>query len=93
MGARCVCKRCARVTNRKAQSHRVHTFKLVKAFIKGGSTGSSDTAEGVKKRTFRKTTAEACELPAGCLHPLLCASREAFVECVLCSESAYVPGS
>ena len=73
-------KRCARMTHGKAGSHRVHIFKLVKAFIKGESTGSADTAEGVKKRTFGKTTAEACERPAGCLHPLLCASREAFVE-------------
>ena len=35
----------ARVTTLKTPSHRVHTFKLVKAFIKGGSTGSADTAE------------------------------------------------
>ena len=44
--------------------------KFSKTCIKGGSTGSADTAEGVKKRTFRKTTARACDLPAGCLHPL-----------------------
>jgi len=44
-----VCTRCARVTNGKALSYRVHNFKLVQAFIKGGSTGSADTGQSVKK--------------------------------------------
>jgi len=65
-----VCKRCSRVTNGKAWSHRVHIFKLVKTFIEGGSTGSTVKVQGFKKRTCGKTTAEGSELPAGCLDPL-----------------------
>jgi len=40
--------------------------KFSKTCIKGGSTGSADTAEGVKKRACGKTTANAsasCNLP------------------------------
>ena len=52
-----LCKRCANVTNGKARSYRLYIFKFSKACIKGGSTGSADTAEGVKKRACGKTTA------------------------------------
>jgi len=93
--ARRVCNRCARATNGEARSHRVHIFKLFKTFIKGGSTGSADTAEGVKKRTCGKTTAEASTLPAGCLDPpaaLVCFSWRRLLN-MFSSESAYVLGS
>ena len=61
--------RCAKVTNGKARSNRVYIFKFSKTCIKGVSTGSADTAEGVKKRACGRTTANAstCSI---CVDPL-----------------------
>jgi len=91
-----LCKRCAKVTNGKARSYRLYTFKFSKPGIEGGSTGSADTAEGVKKRACGKTTANAsasCNLPRSCGQSnCKRRSRGAFVEYILFT-AEYVLGS